>query len=103
MPQPLPVDFLKPAKFVASGYVESFRRRFMLNSANSHRRSVRPATVGDTPAEVYAVDDYVRTDLRYCFSGEVENASLAPVIAQSPLVVIQATSPLVPPCSSREI
>ncbi|HTN02079.1 MAG TPA: hypothetical protein VL132_09385, partial [Planctomycetaceae bacterium] len=67
MPQPLPVVYLKPGRFAASGYIQRFRRRFMPNSAGSHGWSVKLATVGGTSAEVYGVDDYVRTDLRNCF------------------------------------
>ena len=65
MAHPLRVVVLKPSKYLASGYVERFRRGFMPNSTVPYVRSMTPAMVGDAPTEVHTIDEYVHTDLRY--------------------------------------
>ena len=65
MAQPLRVVILKPSKYTADGYVERFRWGFMPNSTVPYLRSMTPSVVGDTPAEVHTVDEYVHTDLHY--------------------------------------
>jgi hypothetical protein len=65
MANTLRVVILKPSKYTADGYVERFRRGFMPNSTVPYLRSMTPSVVGDTPAEVHTVDEYVHTDLHY--------------------------------------
>jgi len=65
MARPLQVVIIKPSKYTADGYVERFRWGFMPNSTVPYLRSMTPSVVGDTPAEVHTVDEYVHTDLDY--------------------------------------
>lgn len=65
MAQPLRVVILKPSKYAVDGYVERFRRGFMPNSTVPYVRSMTPAEVNGTPTDVYPIDEYVHTDLRY--------------------------------------
>jgi radical SAM superfamily enzyme YgiQ (UPF0313 family) len=65
MSQSLQVVVLKPSKYTAEGYVERFRWGFMPNSTVPYVRSMTPPTLGDTPIEVHAIDEYVHTDLAY--------------------------------------
>src|SRR6187455_243602 len=65
MSNPLQVVVLKPSKYTADGFVERFRWGFMPNSTVAYIRSMTPASVGDTPVEVHAIDEYVHTDLGY--------------------------------------
>jgi hypothetical protein len=65
MTQRLRVVILKPSKYLADGSVERFRWGFMPNSTVPYIRSMTPAMVGSCPVEVHAIDEYVRTDLRY--------------------------------------
>jgi hypothetical protein len=65
MVQPLRVVILKPSKYTTDGYVERFRWGFMPNSTVPYLRSMTASVVGDTPAEVHSVDEYVHTDLHY--------------------------------------
>jgi hypothetical protein len=62
---PLRIVLVKPSKYAADGYVERFRRGFMPNSTVSYLKSLTPAEVDGTPCEVFAVDEYVHTDLDY--------------------------------------
>ena len=65
MTEPLRVIILKPSKYARDGHVERFRWGFMPNSTVPHVRSMTPASVGATPLEIHAIDDYVYTDLDY--------------------------------------
>jgi radical SAM superfamily enzyme YgiQ (UPF0313 family) len=61
----LRVVLLKPSKYARDGTVERFRRGFMPNATLPHLRSLTPRAVRGRPVEVYAIDEYVRTDLGY--------------------------------------
>jgi hypothetical protein len=61
----LRVVIVKPSKYGISGHVERFRRGFMPNSTVPYIRSMTPASIDGVKIEVYAVDEYVQTDLGY--------------------------------------
>ena len=61
----LRVVILKPSKYRPDGYVERFRWGFMPNSTVPYMRSMTPAGLDGTQVEVYTIDEYVHTDLRY--------------------------------------
>jgi Radical SAM superfamily len=63
--QPLHVVILKPSKYAVDGYVERFRWGFMPNSTVPYVRSMTPDQVNGAPVDVYPIDEYVHTDLRY--------------------------------------
>ena len=63
--RPLRVVLVKPSKYGLDGYVERFTRGFMPNSTLPHLASLTPRRLGDRPIEIYAVDEYVETDLGY--------------------------------------
>jgi len=65
MAQPLRVVIFKPSKYTADGSVERFRWGFMPNNTVPYVRSMTPSRVGGTPIDVYPIDEYVHTDLRY--------------------------------------
>lgn len=65
MPSPLRVVILKPSKYLPDGFVERFRWGFMPNSTAPHLRSMTPTAFGNRPLEVFVVDEYVHTDLKY--------------------------------------
>ncbi|HEY8022281.1 MAG TPA: radical SAM protein [Thermoanaerobaculia bacterium] len=62
---PLRVVIVKPSKYGLDGCVERFRWGFMPNSTVAHLKSMTPAAVEGSPCEVFAVDEYVHTDLGY--------------------------------------
>ncbi len=61
----LRVVIIKPSKYGRTGYVDRFRRGFMPNSTVPYLRSMTPASMEGVAIEVYSVDEYVQTDLRY--------------------------------------
>src|SRR4030095_16942056 len=61
----LRVVIIKPSKYGRTGYVDRFRHGFMPNSTVPYIRSMTPASMDGVPIEVYPVDEYVQTDLRY--------------------------------------
>ena len=61
----LRVVIIKPSKYGVSGYVERFWRGFMPNSTVRYILSMTPASIDGVRIEVYAVDEYVHTDLAY--------------------------------------
>jgi radical SAM superfamily enzyme YgiQ (UPF0313 family) len=65
MTQSLQVVIVKPSKYTADGYVERFRWGFMPNSTVPYLRSMTTSFVGDMPAEIHTVDEYVHTDMNY--------------------------------------
>jgi hypothetical protein len=65
MAQPLRVVILKPSKYTPDGFVERFRWGYMPNSTVPYVRSMTPASLGEIPLEIHAIDEYVHTDLGY--------------------------------------
>jgi len=61
----LRVVIIKPSKYGVSGYVDRFRRGLMPNSTVPYIRSMTPDSVDGVPVEIYAIDEYVQTDLAY--------------------------------------
>ena len=61
----LRVVIIKPSKYGVSGHVERFRRGFMPNATVPYIRSMTPGSIDGTEIQVFAVDEYVQTDLGY--------------------------------------
>jgi len=61
----LRVVIIKPSKYGISGHVERFRRGFMPNATVPYIRSMTPASIDGVDIQVFAVDEYVQTDLAY--------------------------------------
>jgi hypothetical protein len=61
----LRVVIIKPSKYGVTGYVERFWRGFMPNSTVRYILSMTPSSIDGVPIEVFAVDEYVHTDLDY--------------------------------------
>jgi radical SAM superfamily enzyme YgiQ (UPF0313 family) len=61
----LRVVIVKPSKYGTNGYVERFRRGFMPNSSLPYLRSLTPDHLDGTPIDVFAIDEYVYSDLQY--------------------------------------
>jgi hypothetical protein len=61
----LRVVIVKPSKYAVDGSVERFRWGFMPNATLPYVRSMTPSQLGDVPLDIYTVDEYVHTDLRY--------------------------------------
>jgi len=61
----LRVVVLKPSKYTPEGDVERFRRGFMPNSTVPYIRSMTPEMIGCTPSQIYTIDEYVHTNLKY--------------------------------------
>ena len=64
----LRVVLIKPSKYEPAhrgGYVQRFRKGFMPNSTLPFIRSMTPDEFEGTPLEVFAIDEYVQTDLGY--------------------------------------
>lgn len=65
MHQALRVVIIKPSKYMATGFVERFRRGFMPNSTVPYMCSMVPAEIDGSPVETHAIDEYGHTDLKY--------------------------------------
>lgn len=61
----LRVVLVKPSKYTPTGEVERFRRGFMPNCTLPYMAALTPRERGGCVLEVYTVDEYVHTDLRY--------------------------------------
>src|SRR5262245_52929847 len=61
----LRVVIIKPSKYGITGHVERFRHAFMPNSTVPYIRSMTPESVDGVPTEIFAIDEYVQTDLGY--------------------------------------
>ena len=64
----LRVVLIKPSKYEPAhrgGYVQRFRKGFMPNSTLPFIRSMTPDEFDGIPLEVFAIDEYVQTDLGY--------------------------------------
>ena len=64
----LRVVLIKPSKYEPAhrgGYVQRFRKGFMPNSTLPFIRSMTPDEFDGIPIEVFAIDEYVQTDLGY--------------------------------------
>ena len=56
---------IKPSKYNTDGFVERFRWGSMPNSTLPYMRSLTPDHLAGAEIEVFAIDEYVQTDLDY--------------------------------------
>jgi len=61
----LRVVLLQPSKYTRDGFVQRFRRGYMVNGTLPHMRSMTPAEIDGCRIDVHVIDEYVHGDLDY--------------------------------------
>jgi hypothetical protein len=61
----LRIVLIKPSKYARDGLVDRFRAGVMPNSTLPYLASLTPDRVRGVPVELFAIDEYVHTDLEY--------------------------------------